>query len=126
MKNNLDFLDKENVILPLPPQDTSAEMEMEIYVRFMRYLRHAPSNSMEVKVLSSIHFTADMLDHSDALVAKVLVDLGLRASRRSFPSSYLEHHSYSMKRNEWEVGAPSMQARALNRYWKGIEGNATI
>jgi hypothetical protein len=116
------ILDDESVVLPLPPTCVTAEMEMEIYARFMRYLRHAPGNSMDMKILSAIQFTADMLDHSDAFVAKILVDHGLRASRKAFPESYIEHIDQSMKRCAWTIGGPSFPARSLQRYWAGLDG----
>src|SRR5690606_29181979 len=52
-------------------------IETEIFARFMRHMRNVPNSRTEIKVLSSIQFTADMMDMSDALVAKILVDMGL-------------------------------------------------
>jgi hypothetical protein len=105
--------------LPLPPAAT-AETEMDIYARFMRHLRMVPSSRMEIKVLSAIQFTADMMDLSDALVTKTLADMGLRAPRRALPASYLDHVDSSLMRTGFEVGAPSASAMAMKKYWDDI------
>ena len=95
-------------------------IETEIYARFMRHLRNVPNSRTEIKVLSSIQFTADMMDISDALVAKILVDMGLRAPRRAFPGSYLDHADSALMRSGWEIGHPGESLLALKKHWDGI------
>lgn len=107
------------VVLPLPPED-QAPTDMDIYARFMRHLRNVPNSRMEIKILSAIQFTADMLDIGDALVAKTLVDCGLRAPRQSFPAEYLEFIDKSLLRSGWEVGGPSASAAELKAHWDKI------
>ncbi len=81
----------ERIALPLPPPlGEECKFEMEIYATFMRHLRHVPNSRMEIKILSAIQFTADTMDIGDALVAKTLVDLGLRAPRKAFPVAFLD------------------------------------
>lgn len=109
-----------HIVLPLPPSDKNANTEMEIYARFMRHLRMVPNSQMEIKILSAIQFTADMIDIGDALVAKTLVDLGLRAPRKSFPSAYLEFIDKSLLRTGWEVGGPTKSAAELKIHWDKI------
>ena len=105
--------------LPLPPapQDSG---EMDVYARFMRYLRHVPNSRMEIKVLSAIQFTADMLNYSDAHVAKVLVELGLRAPRMAFPAEFLSYADQALIRNGWEVGGPSEALLKLRDFWNAL------
>jgi hypothetical protein len=105
------------IILPMPPQLDADGDDMALYARFMRHLRNVPSSRMEIKILSAIQFTADMLDHSDAHVAKVLVDLGLRAPRVAFPSEFLKFADHSLMRTGWEIGGPSMGVVGLKRHW---------
>lgn len=105
------------LVLPLPPQNPAMTEEMEIYVRFFRHLRHVPHSRMDIKVLASIQFTADFLDYSDAHVAKVLVDCGLRASRMAFPADFLRFVDDSMLRSGWEIGGPSMAMIELKLFW---------
>lgn len=110
------------VQLPLPPSlGDEHKFEMEIYVRFMRHLREVPASRMEVKILSAIQFTADIMDHGDALVAKMLVDMGLRAPRRAFPLSFLEFADKSIARAAWkrEHALPETIA-SLKSHWDKI------
>ena len=115
--------DTERTVLPLPPaMGEESRFEMEIYARFMRHLRQVPNNRMDIKVLSSIQFTADMLDTSDALVAKTLVDLGLRAPRAALPVAFLDFTDNSFRRAVWDAGTDLPQASlvALKRHWDRI------
>lgn len=109
-----------DVVLPLPPDITAAPDDMALYARFMRHLRLVPNSRMEIKVLSAIQFTADLLDHSDAHVAKLLVDLGLRAPRMAFPADFLKYADQSMMRDGWEVGSPTHAMLALKAHWDRI------
>ena len=114
-------LNKNNHALPLPPPDTMERREdMAIYARFMRHLRHVPNSRMEIKILSAIQFTADMLDHSDAHVGKVLVELGLRAPRLSFPADFLSFMDQAMMRSSWDIGGPSENMKELKQFWNDI------
>jgi len=122
------------VSLPLPPKGdlNSAKhsheyaMKMEIYARFMRHLRMVPSQRSEIKVLSAIQFTADMLDLRDELVTKILVDCGLRAPRAAFPEEYLEHVDRALSRSGWEVGGPTKASIDLKHYWDRFEHSEDV
>lgn len=112
---HIDF----KTLLPLPPQKDE-DAEMEIYARFMRHLRHVPNSRTEIKVLSAIQFTADMLDYSDAHIAKVLVEMGLRAPRMAFPADYLKFADRALMRNGWDIGGPSAALNELKSFWDRI------
>lgn len=109
----------ENVKLPLPPE-MSDKQDMEVYARFMRHLRCVPNSRSAIKVLSAMQFTSDMLDYSDAHVAKILVDLGLRAPRAAFPADFLRFADQSLMRSGWEVGGPSQSLKELQSFWNSI------
>ncbi len=111
----------ERVVLPLPPEATEdKKFEMEIYARFMRHLRNVPNSRMEVKIFSAICFTADMMEIGEALVAKTLVDLGLKASRKAFPASFLDFADTSLMRAGWDHGAPQSSIVKLRHFWDRI------
>lgn len=111
----------ERVILPLPPQNAQElKFEMDVYARFMRHLRHVPNSRMEIKVLSAIQFTADMMDVGDALVAKTLADLGLRAPRKAFPLSFLDFSDKALLRVNWDGGSPPSCVVKLREFWDKI------
>lgn len=116
------------IVLPLPPKmSAESRFEMEVYAKFMRHLRHAPSSRMETKILSAVQFTADMMDTSDALVSKILIDLGLRAPRKSFPIAFLDYvdkttgHSGAQPRFHYE--SPPASIMALKQHWDRIGEN---
>ncbi len=113
-------VNSETIMLPLPPIEKEARSEMEIYARFMRHFRMVPCSRAEIKILSAIQFTADMLDIGDALVAKTLVDMGLRAPRKALPSAYLEHVDRSLMRSGWDVGGPAASTLAIKQHWDKI------
>ncbi len=120
LKSNDNLIDSR-FEFPYPQADAGGhDVELEIYARFMRHLRHVPNSRMEIKVLSSIQFTADMMDIGDALVAKTLVDMGLRAPRRAFPAAFLEHADAAIIRSGWEVGGPSNAVVELKNHWDKI------
>ena len=117
---------RHDVILPLAPSKQEPinikvhRSEMEIYARFMRHLRLIPNSRMEIKILSALKFTADMLDVADALVAKTLVDCGMRAPRQAFPQAYLEFADKSFLRKSWDLGSPNQDLNDLREYWNKI------
>ncbi len=110
----------ENVFLPLPPLDDGAGSDLEIYARFMRHFRLIPNSNINIKILSAIQFTADMLDLNDALVSKILADMGLRAPRRAFPETYLDHVDRCLMRKGWEDGGPCASSIDMKRFWDDI------
>ena len=119
MKAN-DNLLSESVILPIPEINADAKTDMEIYARFMRHLRTVANSRMEIKVLTSIQFVADMLDLPDAQITKALVDMGLRAPRMALPSDYLDHADACLMREDWEVGAANPALKSLQSHWNTI------
>lgn len=113
--------DRDRITLPLPPtQSDEMRFEMEVYARFMRHLRLVPGTRMDIKILSSIQFTADMMDHGDALVARILVDMGLRAPRRAFPVAFIDFIDKSAQRFAAGLGTPAPAALMLRQHWDRI------
>lgn len=122
--------DHERVVLPIPPAlGDETRFEMDVYVRFMRHMRQVPNSRMDVKILSSIQFTADMLDTSDALIARALIDMGLRAPRAALPVAFLDFVDNIFRRAVWDAaaGSPQPALMALKRHWDriGEEGEIT-
>ena len=113
---------RHGIEFPLPPSKDD-DLAMEVYARFMGHLRKVLHRRGEIKVLASIQFTAMVLDYTDAHVAKMLVDLGLRVGRSGLPAEYLEFAHNSLMRSGWEVGGPSASLLALNDYWDEIGEN---
>lgn len=95
-------------------------LEREVYHSFIGHMRAVPTSKAEIKILSAIQFTADSLHLSDAHTSKVLVDMGLRAPRLSFPLEFLDYADGALMRCGWEIGAPSAGLLALRDYWFGL------
>ena len=116
MKAN-DNINNHKVILPVPVMHTTSNEEMEIYARFMRHLRYVPNSRMEIKVLSSIQYVADMMRLSDSDVTRVLIDMGLRAPRAALPDDYIDHIDSALMREEWEAGSANTAIQSLRDHW---------
>ncbi|MGH1456910.1 MAG: hypothetical protein ACRBDI_09030 [Alphaproteobacteria bacterium] len=110
-------LNDKNITLPYLELTQAISEDRALYLRFMGHLRHVPVSRAEIKILSSIQFTADMTDNSDAYIASVLVEMGLRAPRLAFPNSFLDFADRTLMRRDWDVGAPSDGLMALQEYW---------
>ncbi|HEU4837990.1 MAG TPA: hypothetical protein VFS88_01100 [Micavibrio sp.] len=110
----------ENIFLPLPPLDGSDDLELEVYARFMRHMRLVPNSRLEIKILSAIQFTSDMMDLNDAIISKMLADMGLRAPRKAFPEAYLNHVDNTLMRAGWDVGGPCASSIDMKRFWDDI------
>jgi hypothetical protein len=123
MMNTVSNQDK--TVLPVLPAFLPHTDERDFYFRFMRHLRNVPTSRMEIKILSAIQFTADMLGHSDAHVAKVLVEFGLRAPRMAFPADFLRFADWALMRSGWEVGCPSKALLELKAWW-GMNGEESF
>lgn len=76
----------------LPHKDMNlSRQDYEIIQIFLNCLQLTSQIRFEGKVLSSIYRTADITNNSDAYIAKILVENGLRASRRAFPDEFLRY-----------------------------------
>lgn len=106
--------------LPLPPLEGGQSMDIEIYARFMKHVRMVPSSRMDIRILSAIQFTSDMMDLNDGIVSKSLADMGLRAPRNALPETYLEYLDRSLMRPGWDVGGPCASAIAMKDHWNSL------
>ena len=112
-------LSQHRIVLPLPPRDIDAKYEMDVYVRFMRYLRHLPNSRVEIKILCAIQSVAEFMDKGEADIASVLVDLGLRAPKAAFPESFLTFCDHFMARQSvYNHQEQNLGARSLNGLFK--------
>jgi hypothetical protein len=120
MKSNDNKFEGTNIQLPFPPTDMKAAYEMEVYARFMRYLREVPTSRPEICILAATQHVADIMDAGDAPIAKILVDLGLRAPRMAFPESYLQFVDKALMRSIHEIGYANEALKDLQCHWQSI------
>jgi hypothetical protein len=104
------------IVLPLSPVEKD-NLDGQICQKFLRHLRHVPSENASVKILASIQYSADMLGLSDALVSKILVDYGLRAPRESFPSGFLGHIDDMLLKYSPDYLGISPSVQELAQHW---------
>ena len=116
-KSNDNKIEGLTITLPFPPTHAQADIDMEIYARFMRNFRQIVISRSEIRVLTAIQCTADIMDIQDAQVAAALVDMGLRAPRVSFPESYLECVDNALMRETHEIGSAGLPLRSLQHHW---------
>lgn len=114
-------INDNGVVLPQAPDCGCDGESGEIFRRFSRHLCHVPVSRMEIKILSAIQFTADMMDMSDAHVSKILVEMGLRAPRLAFPMEFLDYADKALMRRGWSVGAPGDAMIALQGVWFSMQ-----
>ena len=87
---------------------------------FYQCLREATHSRPDVCVLQAIQRTADITMNSDAYVAKILVEKGLRAPRMAFPGEYLDHVITALARHPHHMGSASETDRDLYAHWLSI------
>ncbi|PCK00367.1 MAG: hypothetical protein COA45_00875 [Zetaproteobacteria bacterium] len=110
-------IETDKITLPHPDRAHVMPEQWSIYTRFIGHMRHVPVSRMEIKILSAIQFTADMIDISDAHTAKELVDMGLRAPRIAFPIEFLDYMDSALLRCGFDIGAPSKEMIELRDQW---------
>jgi hypothetical protein len=120
MRKNDGYSECANILLPLPPLKMDAEFEMEVYVRFMRCMRHISNDPQNMNILMAIQFVADMMQISNMQVSKTLVDLGLRAPRMAFPEDYLELIDQLAMREMNDIYYSNHALRDLRHHWQAI------
>lgn len=120
MKSNDNNFEGLHITLPFPPSDLNSAFEMEVYVRFMRHLRHVPSSRPEIRILAAMQFVADIMDVQDLQIATTLVGLGLRAPRMSFPEVFLETADKALMREIHEPRVTNFSIRELQEHWHDI------
>lgn len=120
MTINDNSFEGANINLPFPPTYMKAEFEMEVYARFMRHLRHVPTSRPEIRVLAAIQFVADIMVVGDAQIAKILIDLGLRAPRMALPEAYLQFADKTLMRGIHEIEYSNTALKDLQHHWHMI------
>ena len=106
--------------MPVPPAESHPDHEYyQAFVRAMNRLpRQAPVGQ---KLLTSIQQTADQMGTSEAHVARLLVDYGMRAPREAYPNSFVEFvDRYPIPRNAVERAALDTDVIELKDFWNGL------
>ena len=108
------------IILPLPPEHKDEKFEMEIYATFMRYLRVQTNQRYDFKIYGAIESTALFLRYETDIIAKTLVDLGLRAGPSAFPASFLSFCGKAIRNLGKNIKYCPQSILSLYRHWDHI------
>ena len=88
----MGFIKHKNnkIIMPYLEQASSQE-DREMVAIFLHYFRDNPIHDMDRKIYNAIEKAAKLTGYDSALVAKILVECGLRSSRRGLPQTFLDY-----------------------------------
>jgi len=112
------YINEENLTLPHFDRVKNA-IEREIVQIFLNALNHSDQQS---DVLYAIDKTSSLTGNSDALVAKLLVDNGLKAPRDCFPSDFLKHVDHIAEGQRLNFcGNINQSFRCLISFWNGVD-----
>ena len=92
----------------------------KIINHFFQCLRDATHSRPDVCILLAIQRTADATTNSDAYVAKVLVEAGLRAPRMAFPGEFLDYMTQALTCHPHHMGAANSHDKDLYAHWASI------
>lgn len=118
----IDCLNDPVIELPRAtnPVKTDSRNRQDIISHFFQCLRDAKHSRPDVCILLAIQRTADATTNSDAYVAKVLVEAGLRAPRMAFPGDYLDYITQALVRHPHHMGAATTHDKDLYAHWASI------
>ena len=109
--------DAKGVIFPVIDSKCEAK-DKEIIEIFIQRYRDINFMRAEIKILSSIEKTADLTGNSIGIITKILVDNGLRASRKSLPQEFLDHIDNLTLRAKGRFGGMLyMPYEELKEFW---------
>ncbi len=120
MSYSVQLFHAHHIALPRWPVDTTSDSDM-VCSRFLRHLEALGADYPARRILRSIQFVADLFGYSDAHVAKMLVDQGLRGPRHAFPESFLDFADQALPIPDWEVGGAGAPVQALAALWDALE-----
>lgn len=121
-KNNK--INKPDIIFP-DLNMVKDHSEREIVQIFLQRFRDIPFPRDEMRVMQAIEKTANLTGYSDGVIAKILVDSGLRSSRISFPQEFLSHIDLLyLKKGRRNLSRKLKQSYAdLKDFWQRSEEN---
>lgn len=109
----------KRIILPVPTKSFFYPEADDMAWSFLQVLRDIKHNDKASGIAKAIEFVADFMNASDAFVAKMLVDQGLRAPREAFCEEFLDYVDKSLSATRWLFSADKNLVE-LGRYWDEI------
>lgn len=85
--------------------------------QFMHEFQRQPAQDSWYRILTAIETTAKKTGNAPEVVARALVENGLRASKESFPEKFVSAVEDGLAMPRWNIGAVTPQQRELTQFW---------
>lgn len=103
--------------LPAVPENAGA-LDVHFCKTFLHQFRALPGADDYYRIYMAIEKTAALSGHAPEMVAKTLVENGLRAGRESFPGAFVEAMETDARMPHWAAPVSRDNHRELLGFWR--------
>ena len=103
--------------IPYPNMDTDPFL-LRCNGTFMTYFHNIKSDDPAFKTYCAIHFAAEELHNSAENIARMLVEIGLRAPIEAFPKSFTNYIEEKQDRERWDLNGLTTAQKELASLWQ--------
>ncbi len=100
----------------LPPQADT--LTIHFLTQFMHEFQCQKLGDANLRIYTAIEQTAGKTGSAPEVVARALVESGLRAARESFPHKFVQTVEHSAETPRWNVRSATAQQRELLSFWR--------
>lgn len=109
---------KQQQAYALPALQSGADtLSMHFLTQFMHEFQAQRGDDAYLRIHAAILQTATKSGNAPEVVARALVEQGLRASRESFPGKFVETIEKKGGMPKWNISAVTKQQRELLEFW---------
>ncbi len=106
----------QNFSLPSLPANADT-LTRHFYAQFMLEFQSQRSTDSYFRIFTAIEKTASKTGNAPEVVARSLVESGLRAARESFPQKFISAIENKSVMPQWNLNAMTPQQRELLSFW---------
>ncbi len=106
----------QNFSLPSLPANADT-LTRHFYAQFMLEFQSQRTTDSYFRIYTAIEKTASKTGNAPEIVARALVESGLRASRESFPRQFIASIEKRSVMPKWNLNAMTPQQRELMSFW---------
>lgn len=103
--------------IPYPKADTDPFL-LRCNGVFMTYFHNIKSDDPAFKTYCAIHFAAEELHNSAENIARMLVEIGLRAPIEAFPKSFTTYIQEKQDKEKWDLNGLTTSQKELADIWQ--------
>jgi len=103
--------------LPAQPPAGADTLTIHFLNQFMHEFQSQRGKDTYLRIYTAISQTATKSGNAPEVVARALVESGLRASRESFPGKFVETIEKKHMTPKWEIASVTPQQRELLEFW---------